>query len=60
MNQKQKLPLDRLEQLIFYSLNPSPDVVIFTGDAVDEGNLKSHQHYGFGMDRPVIPAFQLM
>jgi len=27
------------------SLNPRPDVVIFTEDAVDEGDLKSYQYF---------------
>ncbi len=39
------------------SLNPRPDVVIFTGDAVDEGDLKSYQHFRELIEPLKIPLF---
>lgn len=39
------------------SLNPRPDVVIFTGDAVDEGDLKSYQYFRELIEPLKIPLF---
>jgi 3',5'-cyclic AMP phosphodiesterase CpdA len=39
------------------SLNPRPDVAIFTGDAVDEGDLESYQYFRELTESLKIPFF---